>query len=105
KKVRVSYSGTGLWQNITDAGDQTNDIRVGDFNGDNRTDILYMKLMSFEQNRNPRVYHYNMYVKYSATGNWVLLENDFQLSNPAEYNDNFRFGNFNGDNITDIFRL
>ncbi|RPD48990.1 FG-GAP repeat domain-containing protein [Paracnuella aquatica] len=105
KKVRVSYSGTSLWQDITDAGDQTNDFRVGDFNGDNRTDILYMKLMSVDQNRFPLVFHYNMYVKYSAAGNWVLLENDFQLAGASEYNDNFRFGNFNGDNITDIFRL
>jgi hypothetical protein len=105
KKVRVSYSGTGLWQDVTDAGDQTNDFRVGDFNGDNRTDILYMKLMRVDQNRSPRVFHYNMYVKYSAAGNWVLLENDFQLTGATEYNDNFRFGNFNGDNITDIFRL
>lgn len=105
KKVRVSYSGTGLWQDITDAGDETNDFRVGDFNGDNRTDILYMKKMRVDRTVIPWVYHYNMYVKYSATGSWVLLENDFHLTQTSEFDDNFRFGNFNGDNITDIFRL
>ncbi len=104
KKVRVSYSGTGGWQNITDAGEQTTDFRVGDFNGDNRTDIVYMKRMYIDYQARPMVYHYNMYVKYSAAGSWQLLENDFNLSGPADYEDNFRFGNFNGDNITDIFR-
>ncbi len=111
KKVLVSMGGVQRWQEITDAGDQTNDIRVGDFNADNETDIVYMKFMGMVGFSTYG--RFNMYVKYSGVGSWQELNSGYNLyvknSNDnatifETYNNVFRFGNFNGDNITDIFR-
>lgn len=107
RKVEVSYSGTGRWTTLTDAGEQTPMIQVGDFNGDNRTDIVYFKYRGITNPLNwptqilRRIA--DMYVKFSCTGSWIELNNGYELKR-GEYETNFRFGNFNGDNITDIFR-
>ncbi len=110
-KVMVSYNGTGAWTVITDSGEQTKDIRVGDFNGDNKTDIVYMKFTGMKGlDILSEIGLYDLYVKYSCTGSWIKLNYDFNIYNPSKkanwdnYNRFFRFGNFNGDNITDLFR-
>jgi len=103
-KVKVSYNGTKEWEVLTDAGEQTDDIRLGDFNGDNKTDIVYMKFMYGSPNVQPVKFVYNMYIKFGCTGPWRELNNGYELRSKEDYEKNFRFGNFNGDDITDIFR-
>jgi hypothetical protein len=100
RKVEVSYGGTTQWQVITDAGEQNSFIQVGDFNGDEKTDIVYFKykLVGGQPLRA------DMHVKYGARGAWKVLNNDYNLRSTDDYK-NFRFGNFNGDKITDVFRL
>lgn len=105
-KVLVSYDGVGSWTELTDAGEQNNLIQVADFNGDHKTDLVYFKIKTIVTTfPNRTVYRGDMYVKYGGTGSWKLLNNDYNLSGPNDYTDNFRFGNFNGDNITDVFRF
>ena len=100
KKVQVSYGGTGQWTEITDAGENSKTVQVGDFNGDGKTDIVYLKYTSIS----PTALRADMYVKYGCTGSWKKLNNNYHLSTADDYSSNFRFGNFNGDKITDIFR-
>lgn len=102
KKVEVSYGGKEGWTVLTDAGEQNLKIQVGDFNGDEKTDIVYVKVKASGQPPN-FVYKADMYIKYSGQGSWKKLNNDYRLSSVEDYK-NFRFGNFNGDKITDIFR-
>lgn len=102
KKVVVSYGGTGPWTPVTDAGDQNNYIQVGDFNGDNKTDIVYLQYTSYPPST-PQ-FRADMYVKYSCTGSWKKLNSQYYLDNGSDYARNMRFGDFNGDGITDIFR-
>ena len=105
-KVFVSYDGVGTWTELTDAGEQNNLIQVGDFNGDHKTDLIYFKTRVISTGGFPQqvLYRGDMYVKFSGAGSWRQLNHDYYLNGPADYTDNFRFGNFNGDNITDVFR-
>lgn len=103
-KVLVSYDGVGTWTQLTDAGEQNNLIQVADFNGDHRTDLVYFK-MRIIANGGLTQYRGDMYVKYSGTGSWKQINNDYYLSGPGDYVDNFRFGSFNNDDITDVFRF
>jgi hypothetical protein len=101
RKVEVSYGGTGQWTEVTDAGDQNPNIQVGDFNGDGKTDIVYLKFVPTGS-----IAMGYLYVKFGCKGSWKLLNKTLKItaSNAAEYATNVRFGNFNGDRITDIFR-
>lgn len=105
-KVVVSFGGTGGWTELTDAGEQNPMIKVGDFNGDGRTDIVYfkMKAPSFPPPQ-PLTFRADMFVKFSARGEWKKLNNDYVIRDFDEYLTTFRFGDFNGDGITDIFRF
>ncbi|MBC7902665.1 MAG: VCBS repeat-containing protein [Gemmatimonadaceae bacterium] len=102
KKVLVSYSGTGGWMQVTDAGSQNNYIQVGDFNGDNKTDIVYLQY-ALVQPPAPQ-FRADMYIKYSCTGSWKKLNSQYYFNNSSDFSTNMRFGDFNGDGITDIFR-
>ncbi len=102
-KVEVSYGGKSQWTEITDAGEQNKMIQVGDFNGDGKTDIVYVK---YRPNGSPGnlLLKADMYVKYSCKGSWKKLNSNYNLFTNDDYAANFRFGNFNGDDVTDIFR-
>jgi FG-GAP-like repeat len=102
KKVMVSYGGTSTWTIVTDAGAKNNFIQVGDFNGDNKTDIIYVSSYYPTQPAAALIIA-DIYIKYSCTGSWKNLKSSLYLDNATDYN-NFRFGDFNGDGITDIFR-
>src|SRR5687768_3776505 len=45
-----------------------------------------------------------MYVKYNGTGSFKQINNDFHFTDNNDWGRNFRLGNFNADNITDLFR-
>lgn len=98
KKVQVSFGGTGPWTVRTDAGEQNSLIQVGDFNGDGRTDIVYLK------RHVPLITVADMFVKFSAQGSWKTLNEGYRLGTD-DYRKTFRFGDFNADGITDIFRF
>jgi hypothetical protein len=104
-KVQVSFGGTGEWTGITDAGEQNPVIKVGDFNGDGKTDIVYLKLKASFPPTQPLTFRADMFVKFSARGEWKKLNNDYVIRDFDEYLAMFRFGDFNGDGITDIFRF
>lgn len=101
-KILASYGGTSGWTEITDGADQGSYIQVGDFNGDHKTDIVYLKYTSFPPST-PQ-FRADMYVKYSAKGSWRKLKGAYYFDNASDYAVNMRFGDFNGDGITDLFR-
>ena len=105
RQVQASLGGTGQWITITEAGEQNSLIQVGDFNGDAKTDIVYFKVRPSFQQTPPPVILADMYVKLGASGSWKRLNNGYQLRDFEEYRKTFRFGDFNGDGITDVFRF
>lgn len=104
-RVQVSFGGTGQWTAITDAGEQNAMIKVGDFNGDGRTDIVYFKMKLPFPVPQPLRFQADMFVKFSARGEWKKLNANYSIRDFDEYLTMFRFGDFNNDGITDIFRF
>jgi hypothetical protein len=105
-KVLVSFDGIGSWTQLTDAGEQNNLIQVADFNGDHVTDLVYFKTkVVFVGSNQPPQLRGDMFVKYSGAGSWKVINHNYNLSGPSDYADNFRFGNFNNDDIADVFRF
>jgi FG-GAP-like repeat len=100
--VFVSYGGTTQWAILTSGGKDAAYLQVADFNGDNRTDLVYFDY--FQVRPNPPLIGGDMYVKYSGAGSWKKISNQYHLENAQDYVNNFRFGDFNGDGITDVFR-
>lgn len=98
--IYVSDDGVGGWRVLTGGGQLAVYFQVVDFNGDNVTDLVYFKN---ETNQFNQVKGY-MYVKYSGAGSWKRIGTDYNMDNNLDYYNNFRFGDFNGDGITDIFR-
>ncbi len=97
----IMYSADGVagWDVFTAGGSKAVNFQVADFNGDNITDLVY-----FTYGGSPELIKGYMYVKYNRTGSWKRIGTDYNMANGNDYRDNFRFGDFNGDGITDIFR-
>lgn len=102
-KVMVSYGGISLWIELTDAGEQNKMIQVSDFNGDGITDLVYFKTKMGIVNDQAKIMG-DMYIKYGGIGTWKRININYHLLNSDDYANNFRFGDFNGDGITDVFR-
>jgi hypothetical protein len=100
--IMISYSGREQWTVLTEGGEQNRNFQLGDFNGDGRADILYTKFKLIGSYPN-QVYRADMYVKYNGAGSFKEINNDYH-TDPTDYANNFRFGDFNGDKITDAFR-
>lgn len=81
------------WQNISGSNVSLSDLRFGDFNGDGRTDIF-------------ATWGGKWRVSYtSASGNNVTA-GTWQIINTSNYKvGSLRFGDFNGNGITDVFRV
>jgi len=100
KKIFVSYGGVGQWTVITDAGEQNQMHQVGDFNGDGKVDLINLKYLVYPA----RPFRADMMVKFSCQGPWKTLNHNYVFTSADDYSKNFRFGDFNGDRITDIFK-
>lgn len=102
-KIVISYGGRGPWTVLTDGGEQNKNFQLGDFDGNGRADILYTKFKIIGGSGPSAVWRADMYVKYNGTGSFKEINSNFH-TNPTDYFNNFRLGNFNDDNITDVFR-
>src|SRR6185369_11412762 len=100
--LQISFGGTGRWTKIKDFGDD--DFQVADFNGDGKTDVVRMSVSPVDPFNPGRGYLGAMNIMWSAAGAWKELSNGFTFSSRDDYTKNFRFGDFNGDGISDLFR-
>lgn len=109
-KIFASYGGISQWSEVTDADGarNANFIKVSDFNGDGITDLTHAKYFRGGFGPNSQLNEIKIYVKYNCRGAWKELKiiyfttNLADRSTPDELYQNFRFGNFNGDKITDV---
>jgi hypothetical protein len=85
-EFKYSVSGTGLWNHVARYTYDTNEIGLGDFNGDGKTDVF-------------RATGSRWYYSPGASGRWVYLgarnEKIHQL----------KFADFDGDGKTDVFTV
>ena len=102
-RLYVSFGGTERWKNyshVEGMGDDYPNVRVGDFNGDGKTDIIKRVDRSEASTDYEQI---NIDIKYSCSGEWKRLESGFEVY-VGDWEYRMRFGDFNGDGITDIFR-
>jgi hypothetical protein len=101
--IMISYSGREQWTVLTEGGEQNRNFQLGDFDGNGRADILYTKFRNISTSPGSPIWRADMYVKYNGAGSFRQINNDY-YTDPTDYYNNFRLGNFNGDNVTDVFR-
>jgi len=104
-RLHVSFGGTGRWRDYSDVEGVSypanyNGVRVGDFNGDGKTDII-KRVDRWEVSTD--VAQIDIDIKYSCSGEWKTLQSGFNVHS-GDLENKMRFGDFNGDGITDIFR-
>ena len=99
--IFISHNGTDSWTEISETNENYRDVRVGDFNGDGKTDLIYFKTHAQFNPLDKDTA--DMYIKYSCKDNWKLLNENYVL-NKGDFDKYFRFGHFNKDNKTDVFR-
>ncbi|MCI0391914.1 MAG: VCBS repeat-containing protein [Acidobacteria bacterium] len=103
--LQVSYGGTQQWKKIKDIGKA--DFQVADFNGDRITDIVRMDVVEERNDTRvpvPRRFIGVMKIMWSGAGDWKTLQGGFRFNTVDDYWKNFRFGDFNGDGVSDLFR-
>ena len=81
----VSYGGTERWASLRNANIAAEDILLGDFNGDGRTDVF-------------TIWDEKWRVSYGGTNDWEILK-----SNSKSKLKNLKLGDFDGDGKTDVF--
>ena len=84
-KWRVSFGGTGQWQDINTSSIGVSAVRFGDFDGNCRTDVFRSAGGQWR-------------VSFNGTGQWQ----DINTSSIGV--SDLRFGDFDGDGKTDVFR-
>ncbi len=100
-RLQVSFGGAGKWKDFSNVeGVGYPYVRVGDFNGDGKTDIIRRK-DRYEASTNYA--QIDIQIKYGCSGEWKDLEKGFEVY-VGDWEHRMRFGDFNGDGITDIFR-
>jgi FG-GAP-like repeat len=98
--LQVSYGGTESWTKLQKIGERH--IQVADFNGDGKTDVVAMSVSP--ANLSSSYFLGAMNIMWSAKGGWQKLNNGYTFDTAGEYAKTFRFGDFNGDGISDLFR-
>ena len=99
--LQVSYGGTGRWTKLQKIGER--DFQVADFNGDGKTDVVRMSV-SPASGTSTDFFLGAINIIWSAKGDWEKLSNGYTFDSADEYAKTFRFGDFNGDGISDLFR-
>jgi FG-GAP-like repeat len=105
-RLQVSFGGTGRWKDYSNVEGLNyptgnyNGVRVGDFNGDGKTDII-KRVDRYEASTNYA--QIDIDIKYGCSGEWKRLESGFKVY-VGDWEHRIRFGDFNGDGITDMFR-
>ncbi len=90
---RYSSGGVAGWQNLAADPTAPADLRFGDFNGDRWTDVFSISGGQFRYSP-------------SGTGGWIYLSPTPSptVTPPWSPVSDLRFGDFDGDNRTDVFR-
>ncbi len=88
----VSGGGDGHWRRVNSSDVALSDLRFGDFDGDGTTDVFRVKKALVDGQADI------WSLSWSSTGSWS------SAGGSREDPSNLRFGDFNGDGCTDIFR-